>query len=89
MAQPPVDDISILEFTDITRRAMAAYWRNTVDASQPSQALSGDCTYRGLDYVVLANSFRVLAVYRVRSNGFLRRLKRWPSALDIACGQEE
>lgn len=88
MPQAPVHDVSPLEFTDMTRRAMAAYWHGVGAVDQPSPTLSGDCTYHGLDYVVLANGFRVLAVYRVRSNGFLRRLKRWPSVFDVACGRE-
>lgn len=36
----------------------------------------------GLHYVRLANVNGTLAVYRVSNAGQLRRLKRWPSALD-------
>jgi hypothetical protein len=39
----------------------------------------------GLDgklYVVLRNAHRVLAVYWVRTDGVLKRLRRWPGELD-------
>jgi hypothetical protein len=37
-----------------------------------------------LRYVVLQDGHAVLAVYRVRKNGALRRMKRWPLALGSA-----
>jgi hypothetical protein len=82
MSHAILAEISPLEFTDMTRRALAAYWQVGAGGAEPSQAMSGECTYQNRGYVVLANSYRVLAVYRVRSNGFLRRLKRWPKALE-------
>ena len=33
-------------------------------------------------YVVLCNWARTVAVYRIKRDGFLRRLKRWPKGLD-------
>jgi hypothetical protein len=37
----------------------------------------------GLGYVVLRGASGVLAVYRVRpDNGALRRMKRWPAAIE-------
>jgi hypothetical protein len=34
------------------------------------------------DYVVLRNGKGVLAVYRVRHDGMLKRLRRWPAELE-------
>jgi hypothetical protein len=70
---------------DLTRRAFAAYFRAadregwTVD--QPSSA-SGVVEHGGKAYVVLFNASRTLAVYRVRNDGMLKRLRRWPAVLD-------
>ena len=36
----------------------------------------------GRSYVVLRNVRGVLAVYRERTDGVLKRLKRWPKELD-------
>jgi hypothetical protein len=36
----------------------------------------------GRHYVVLRNVRGTLAVYRVRNDQMLKRLKRWPDALD-------
>jgi len=36
--------------------------------------------------VVLANSYNVLGVYRIRPHGVLRLLKRWPKAVEAAAG---
>jgi hypothetical protein len=33
-------------------------------------------------YIALRNSRATLAVYRVRNDGILKRLRRWPAALD-------
>jgi hypothetical protein len=34
----------------------------------------------GLHYIVLQDGHAVLAVYRVRNNGALRRMRKWPLA---------
>jgi hypothetical protein len=65
-------------------RAYAAYFRfakgHPVD--QLSAALSGMEKHKGLLYVVLRDGSRTLAVYRIKNDGHLHRLKRWPAALD-------
>lgn len=48
---------------------------------QPTSKSSVE-TIGDLDYVVLRNERRVLAVYRVRNSGLLRRMRRWPLALN-------
>ena len=48
---------------------------------QPCSVTSGPVTHNGLKYVVLRNTNGVLAVYRIRPNGALKGLKRYPKAL--------
>jgi hypothetical protein len=71
---------------ELVRRAMAAYFRKPKlpleMTLQPSQA-SGVQTHAGKDYVVLHNVNGVLAVYRVRNDGMLKGLKRWPNELGL------
>jgi hypothetical protein len=68
-------------------RALAAYFRQMARQHQgtlPLQDLpSRACeeTLEERDYVMVRNSSRTLAVYRIKSGG-VHRLKRWPTALD-------
>ena len=48
---------------------------------QPSKD-SGVQEINGKRYVVLRNLGGILAVYRVRTDGILKGLKRWPKELD-------
>ena len=66
---------------DLTRRALAAYFRSGGTA-QPGRSQSGVRRYRRLVYVILRTGRDVLAVYRVRNDGMLRRMKRWPEELE-------
>ncbi len=72
------------EETEHYRRALAAYWRFSEEGtSTPSSYTSGEVRLDdGRDYVRIANSIGTLAVYRVKPDGILRRLKRWPKILD-------
>jgi len=65
---------------DLLRRPYAAYFRMArgAAADQPSAAASGVLRRKGLWYVVLRNVRGTLAVYRVKNDGALRRLRRWP-----------
>jgi len=69
----------------LTNRAMTAYFREAkregVEPDQPANT-SGVVTLGGLDYVVLENIVGPIAVYRVRNDGKLKRLKRLPAGLD-------
>jgi hypothetical protein len=70
---------------DLTRRAFAAYFRVQKDGeflAQPSRTGSTVETVGEKGYVVLRNTAGVLAVYRVRTDGTLKRLARWPKALE-------
>jgi hypothetical protein len=62
---------------DLTRRALAAYYR-AGGTAQPANA-SGVVVHDGRLYVQLVNVNGTLAVYRVRNDGQLKRLKRWPA----------
>lgn len=67
---------------DLVKRAMKAWFRAGGE-DLPSN-LSDEVSHNGLRYVVLANVNGTLAVYRITNNEKLRRLKRWPKALEAA-----
>jgi hypothetical protein len=63
-------------------RAFAAYFR-TEGAHAPLPANTSDVVELDRkEYVVLRNVNGVLAVYRIRTSGVLKRLVRWPSELE-------
>ena len=61
---------------DLVSRAKAAWFRGGEETT-PSQH-SGVVKQKGLTYVVLRNGNSVLAVYRVKNDGILRRMRRPP-----------
>jgi len=69
-----------MSMTDIENRALAAYYRTGYQPKQHSYTATVE--HNGLTYVTIYNTYELLAVYRVRNDGVLKRLKRWPSALD-------
>lgn len=76
---------SIVHNADLEHRAMAAYWRGadpstTDQPSRPEVWKHED----GKMYVVLpgGRASGPCAVYRVRNDGMLKRLKRWPAELN-------
>lgn len=65
------------------RRAFAAYYRGPGGELRPHPANdSGFETFKGKEYIVLRNVNGVLAVYRIRNDGTLKRLKRWPEEVE-------
>lgn len=66
--------------TDYLTRAFAAYFRSG-EREQPTNS-SSLAEYMGRKYVVLENVNGVLAVYRIRNDGILRRMKRWPKEIE-------
>ena len=63
---------------EVTRRALAAYgWSD----GMPLPTSVRRRNLGGLDYVVLYARDKVIAVYRVRNDGKLKRLKRLPGSL--------
>ena len=75
---------------ELVTRAMGALFvaqrRAWEIPDQPSSQLSGIEKYEGKEYVVLRNVRGVLAVYRLRNDGLLKRLRRWPTEL-VAFGR--
>lgn len=68
-----------LDKVDLLRRAFAAWFRSG-GTDQPANS-SNLVELDGLGYVVLRSVRGPLAVYRVRNDGMLKRLKRWPEDL--------
>ena len=66
---------------EITSRAFAAYFRSESGIVDQPGSESGPEELDGKGYVVLRNVRGILAVYRVRPSGALKRLRRWPAAL--------
>jgi hypothetical protein len=68
-------------------RALAAYFRRMARQHHGTMPLHDlptracEETFDERDYVMVRQSSRTLAVYRITSGG-LQRLKRWPTALD-------
>lgn len=71
MTTPTIDD------QDLTRRALAAYFRSG-GTDQPANGGSV-VEHDGKLYVVLSNVNGTLVVYRVRTSGALKALRRWPA----------
>lgn len=67
----------------LTRRALAAYFRSGGDfAAIPSEGNSGLMFHNDKAYIALRNGSDTLAVYRVRNDGILKRLRRWPADVE-------
>jgi hypothetical protein len=64
-----------------TRRAMGVYMHSSGAIANALLAMSGvDTDAKGRGYVVLRDgSIDICAIYRVRNDGTLKRLKRWPA----------
>lgn len=72
---------------DLTARAFRAYFRYNDDPSpdQPNRMSGVEMGANGRPYVVLRGGRfgnGICAVYRVRTDGRLKRLERWPSDLE-------
>jgi hypothetical protein len=76
--------------SELVRRAMAAYYKSgrREGFSDEQLAIPANTSdvheHNGKQYVVLENVNGVLAVYRVRNDGMLKGLKRWPAELENA-----
>ena len=68
--------------SDLLRRAMSAWFR-AGGIEHPANT-SGVVEHEGKHYVVLENVNGILGVYRVRNDGALKGLRRWPSDLRAA-----
>lgn len=66
-------------------RAIKAYCKSAAGAGQVMQPASQPKLWTrddGKQYIVLDNCRGVLAVYRVRNDGKLKGLKRWPAVFN-------
>ena len=63
-------------------RAAYAAWFRSGGSDQPNASKSGVEEVDGRWYVVLRNVNGIMAVYRERTDGVLKHLKRWPKELD-------
>jgi hypothetical protein len=71
---------------ELTARALVAFVRSDGPA-HVSDHRSGQVHIEDETYVVLRNNRGgLLAVYRYRPSGMLRRLKRWPKAIETMEG---
>ena len=68
------------EDDQLLRRAVAAYLHDG-GGPAPIPKRSSVRELDGKRYVIVRDSVNVYAVYRVRANGALKRLKRYPKAL--------
>lgn len=81
-------DPRIADDDTLVRRAFAAYYRaGTREGYEPQQLdipahTSHVAEHNGKHYVILENINGVLAVYRVRNDGILKQLRRWPAAIE-------
>ena len=70
-------------------RAMAAYWnRGPYHDIKQMPSAPERMTINGKIYIVLFNTTDLLAVYRLRNDGSLKRLKRWPGEINIYATEE-
>lgn len=71
--------------SEFMSRAFAAYYQGARKENPPIEPAQGKSTLetvRGRSYVVLRNTHGTLAVYRIRNQGILKRLRRWPKEID-------
>lgn len=71
---------------DEVRRAFAAWFRSAGREAVPEQPLPTSAMYEhaGKRYVRLEGTNGTLVIYRVRNDKMLKRMRRWPKALDAA-----
>jgi hypothetical protein len=69
--------------TPLERRAFAAYYRVVIPGADVDHAAPQATTKvaDGHHYVILSADHEIIAVYRVRNDDQLKRLRRWPAAL--------
>lgn len=88
MSAPKPESITDDEERDLTRRAIAAWYRSS---SKQSSIIDQPANYSGVEehdgrrYVVLRNIRGVMAVYRQRNDGKLKHLRRAPRGIAQEC----
>jgi hypothetical protein len=72
----------LLQDEEYVRRAIAAWFRGGGPGQPMPANTSSVVEHDGKFYVELHNVNGTLAVYRIRNDGILKRLKRWPLELE-------
>lgn len=89
------DQLEVHYDTALVERALSAYFRSARQLGpheqlmQPASGASYEAEFEGRNYVCICNTHGVLAVYRERNDGMLKRLKRWPAELDFENEDED
>jgi hypothetical protein len=84
---PTTTKQTIPDETELTARAITAYYnarRKLGGAIDAPANTSGLREIDGLAYIVLENVNGVLAVFRLRNDGVLKALKRWPEGVTMS-----
>jgi hypothetical protein len=69
--------------SEVVSRALRSYFKKEGhQAAQPTVRGTHQQEVADKSYVVLRNGSGVLAVFRIRTNGVLKRLRRWPTELE-------
>ena len=78
-----MSEIYAIEGDELIGRALAAWYRSGGrQLSNNSPDRSDAIEFEGKQYVRLVTGGGLAAVYRVRNDGMLKRLKRWPDAVN-------
>jgi hypothetical protein len=84
--QTQEEKVQIIWREPLIARALRAYFVAAKKCSGGADQPAHDCSTveeRGNKlYVVIRNGNRALAVYRLRPDGILKRLKRWPKEIE-------
>ncbi len=75
------EQLLLIRAVDAYFDAVAHPLRLNMRYDQPDTRLSGVVEHGGEVYVHLCNAYGLSAVFRVRDDGQLERLRRWPAAV--------
>ena len=63
---------------DVVSRALSAYYKTVTNTVYKDLVIPHLVVVKEKEYIVIENAAEILAVYRVRPNGLLKRMKRYP-----------
>lgn len=72
--------MDVIDDPAIVRRAIGAWYRSGEEIIPNNHSYVASDSH-GREYAVLINVNGPLAVYRLRNDGRLKRLRRWPSEI--------
>ncbi len=85
---PSLASLGVEDDNDLLRRAFAAWFKDRRNGASPDQPsnLSAVEAHAGHWYAVLrggrGSGDAPMAVYRLKNDGILRRLRRWPASIE-------